>query len=268
MRWPSIVLACLALAACGKAPDGPGDTTTAASGVAFAYRYEFRLPSTRIADAQEADAQACEQLAPPRCRITGMTYHLDGSGQVAASLDVRVAAPLARAFGRRGVKGIETAGGALTGAEITGTDAAAASASTSASASDAGADLAEVDKELARGNLTPQARNDLQTRRADLVTAQRDGGAAAQAARESVVTTPITFTYAAGSGVGLAARLAEAGHIGYLSLTWTLATALTAVATLGPPLLLVLLLALVWRRFGRHWWARAFQTGGAHAGPA
>lgn len=112
MRWLSVGLACLALAGCSKAPDrdGPGEVATTANGVAFAYRYDFRLPSSRIADAQEAHAQACEQLTPARCRITGMSYRLDGSGQVAASLDVRVAAPIARAFGRRGVQGIETTG--------------------------------------------------------------------------------------------------------------------------------------------------------------
>lgn len=229
MRWLSVGFACLALTACSKAPDrdGPGETATGASGVAFAYRYDFRLPSSRIADAQEADAQACEQLTPARCRITGMTYRLDGSGQVAASLDVRVAAPIARAFGRRGVKGIEVAGGALGGAEIIGTDAVPAAEAAKADTADAGTDRA----------------------------------AAAVEAQASVSTTPISFTYAAGTGVGLAARLSEAAQAGYLSLTWTLATALTLLAYLGPPLILLFLLALLWRRLGRRWWTRAFGTG-------
>lgn len=262
MRWLSLGLVCLALAGCSRAPDrdSPGETSSTASGVAFAYRYDFRVPSNRIADAQEAHAQACERLSPARCRITGMTYHLDGSGQVGASLDVRVAAPIARAFGRRGVQGIEAAGGALTGAEIIGTDAAPTVEAAKVTTADANTDRAEIEKELARSDLPPATRSDLLTRRADLLHAQRVSGAEAAGAQASVSTTPISFTYAAGTGVGLTARLSEAAQAGFLSLTWTLATALTLLAYLGPPLVLLLLLALLWHRFGRHWWARAFQA--------
>lgn len=265
MRWLVVGLTCVALAGCSKAPDrdGPGEAASTASGVAFAYRYDFRFPSNRIADAEEVHAQACEQLTPARCRITGMTYRLDGSGQVAASLDVRVAAPIARAFGRRGVQGIEAAGGALTGAEIIGTDAAPATEAAKVNAADAGTDRADIDKELARSDLPPTTRSDLLSRRADLLRAQRESGAEAIGAQASVSTTPISFTYAAGTGVGLTARLSEAAQAGYLSLTWTLATALTLLAYLGPPLVLLFLLALLWHRFARHWWARAFRTGGA-----
>jgi len=250
MRWLSLGLACLALAGCSKAPDGegPGETASAASGVVFAYRYDFRLPSGRIADAQEVHAQACEQLTPRRCRITGMTYRLDGSGQVAASLDVRVVAPIARAFGRRSVQGIEAAAGALTGAEIIGTDAASAAEAAKVNPADVSADLADTEKELARSDLPPATRNGLLS------------DAEAAGTQASVSTTPISFTYAAGTGVGLTARLPEAAQAGYLSLTWTLVTALTLLAHLAPPLVLLLLLAVLWHRLGRHWWARAFRT--------
>ncbi|WP_019515623.1 hypothetical protein [Sphingomonas sp. Mn802worker] len=73
-----------------------------------------------------------------------------------------------------------------------------------------------------------------------------------------MATTPILFTYAAGSGVGLAARLTEAAQAGYASLTWTLASLLTLLAWAGPPLAVVLLLVWLWHRFGRGWWKRAF----------
>lgn len=189
-----------------------------------------------------------------------MTYRLDGSGQVAASLDVRVVAPIARGFGRRGVQGVEAAGGALTGAEIIGTDATSVAAEAKLNTADASTDLADIDKELARSDLPPPTRSDLLTRRAELLRTRRLSGAEAAGAQESVSTTPISFTYAAGTGVGLTARLSEAAQAGYWSLTWTLATALTLLAYLGPPLALLLLLALLWHRFGRHWWTRAFPT--------
>lgn len=265
MRWFGAgvmwgMVACLALAGCSKAPDGsePGDATANASGIAFAYRYDFRLPSARIADAQEAQAQACEQLTPARCRITGMTYRLDGSGQVNASLDVAVAAPAARAFGRRGVKMVEAAGGALTGAEITGTDASPATSAANTSIADAEIDGMEIGNELDRPGLPANARTTLRDQRAEQRRIEREARAAAAAARESVSTTPISFTYAAGSGVGLGARLAEAGQAGYASLTWTLASLLTLLAYLGPPLAVLLLIGWLWHRLGRRWWARAF----------
>ncbi len=263
-RWLGLGLACLALAGCSKArnhQEEAGEAVTSASGVAFAYRYDFRLPSSRISDAQEAHAQACEQLTPPRCRITGMTYRVDPSGQIAASLDLRVAAPIARGFGRRGVKGIEAAGGTLTGAEITGTDAEPAITAATANEADAATDLADIEKELARGDLTAAVRRDLLARRAALLARLRESSVAAGAAQASVATTPISFTYAAGSGVGLTARLTEAAQGGYLSLTWTLAAVLTLLAYLGPPLVLLFLVALFWHRLGRHWWRRVFPTG-------
>src|SRR5881628_1327936 len=91
----------LAAAACGRAPEhgggggGGGSTAeadrsssderaaapagiapTAAPGVAFNYKYAFRLPAERITAVQEEHAEACEKLGVARCRITGLYNHL------------------------------------------------------------------------------------------------------------------------------------------------------------------------------------------------
>src|SRR4051812_2612282 len=58
------------------APEPPDIAPRAAPGVAFNYRYAFRLPPKRIAQVQEEHAQACEKLGVARCRITGMLYRL------------------------------------------------------------------------------------------------------------------------------------------------------------------------------------------------
>lgn len=263
MRWLGVGLVSLLLTACGGAVDQDvGDTATNASGVAFSYDYDFRLPSARIADAQERHAQACEAMGR-QCRITGMTYHLDGTGQVTASLDVRVAAPIARAFGRSGIRMIEQAGGALVAADIRGTDMQPALEAGGRSAANGRADLAELDTQLARTDLTANARTALLDRRAALVAAAREGTVSADAARASVETTPITFAYHAGTGVGLSARLSEAAQAGYLSLTWTLASALTVLAYLAPPLVLLLLLFVAWHRIGRRLRDRLFPPPGS-----
>lgn len=260
MRRLNLASICLALVGCSPAPDQDAlvEEASSAEGLAFAYRYDFRLPSNRIAAAQESHAQACEKLMPVRCRITGTTYQIDGAGKVAASLEVRLAAPIARAFGRRGVQSIEAAGGALTGAEFTGTDATPEIETAVVDSTDASTDLADIEKQLARADLTPAVRSDLLTRRAELLRAQRESNAAATAARMSVSTTPVSFTYTAGNGVGLLARLSDAAYGGYLSLIWTISTLVALIAYLAPPLMVLSLLAFLWRRFGRRWWALAF----------
>src|SRR4051812_15014720 len=54
----------------------PEISPPAAPGVAFNYRYAFRLPANRIGQIQEEHAAACEKLGAERCRITGMLYRL------------------------------------------------------------------------------------------------------------------------------------------------------------------------------------------------
>lgn len=116
MRSLLIAASLLTLAACSKAPDGnaePDFAGNAAAGVAFTYAYDFELPSRSISDLQEAHAQACERLGAGRCRITGLRYTVDRDGGVAASLSVKVAAPIARSFGRSAVKTAESTGAML-----------------------------------------------------------------------------------------------------------------------------------------------------------
>jgi hypothetical protein len=187
-----------------------------------------------------------------------MTYRLDGSGQVSASLDVKVASPVARSFGRTSVETIEHAGGALTGAEITGTDAASEVATAQQDKAAARDDLAETDRQLAQVNLPAQVRQDLLASRSKLIADRRSGAQAEIDAETRVALTPISFAYHAGSGVGLSARLSEAAQVGYASVTWTLGAVLMLLAYLGPPMILLLLLALLWQRLGRRVWNRAF----------
>jgi hypothetical protein len=107
-------------------PSAPGIALTAAPGVAFAYRYAFRMPAAKIARAQEAHAQACEKLGPARCRITGMRYRLLGENNVEAMLAFKLDPGLARGFGRDAIVSVTAESGKLVDAEISGTDAGAA----------------------------------------------------------------------------------------------------------------------------------------------
>lgn len=263
-RWLLVGLGCVGLAGCSQRQEA-GDVATQAGTLAFQYSYTFRLPSARISAAQEAHARKCEQLGTTRCRITGMSYHVDSSGDVSASLAMALAAPLARGFGHEGVAAIEQAGGALAAASITGTDPAATSSSTLdgpvatlADGAGGAAEVARIDRELSRTGLSGAERAELTRQRAVAAERAQAGQAAAAGARDAVRFTPVAFAYEAGSGVGAAAEFADAGTTAWSSLLVTLSILLTALAVLGPPALLALVLFLLGRRFGVPLWRRLF----------
>lgn len=262
MRRISIVCVCLALAACSKsAPpeaesdsqgSGPGVDVTAAPGVAFDYRYAFRLPPAKIAGAQEAHAQACEKLGISRCRITGMRYTLTRGDGVEAMLAFKLDPALARAFGRQGIAAIEAAEGMLIDAEITGADAGARIAELGKADATLAAARDKIDRELARKDISSATRAELARQRGELDAQRRDAQQKTDEQRASLASTPLTFQYHSGTvvrGFGARTALAEAADTAGNSLQWTLAILLGAIALLGPPAIVLLLGALAWRRW-------------------
>ncbi|MBN8847532.1 MULTISPECIES: hypothetical protein [unclassified Sphingomonas] len=277
-RISTVLCACLMLAACSKAVEeessnadtgrsGPGVDVTAAPGVAFDYRYAFRLPPTRIASAQEAHAQACEKLGVTRCRITGMRYTLTRGDGVEAMLAFKLDPTLARAFGRQGIAAIEAADGMLIDAAITGTDAAAQIAGIEQADTALAEARAKIDRELARKDVPDNARAELARQRGDLDALRREAQRQTQEQRATLASTPVTFTYHSGTvvrGFGAYAVLAEAADMAGTSAQWTLAVLLGAIALLGPPALALLLALLAWRRWGeaaRGWWRTTGSAG-------
>ncbi len=253
-------IAILALTGCSKTPDGDetgpvlGNTTTA--GLAFSYAYSLTLPARAIDELQESHAAACEALGPQRCRITGITYDVDRAGDVSASLSANIAAPLARRFGRDAVTAAERAGAALTGAHIGGTEAAQEESAAIDQSDDAQTDLARIDRELARSDLPAAERTELQAQRAGRLADRRTAAATRSGARASIVSAPVSFTYATGRGSGFVNQLRDSGDTALTSAAATFGTAIWAVAVLGPPFLALLLLILLWVRFGRPLWYR------------
>jgi hypothetical protein len=263
-RAMTVAAACLAIAACSKAPDandaassdsGPDLGGRAAAGVAFTYAYSLVMPGDDIADVQETHASACERLGPDRCRITGLHYTVGSSGRIDADLAMTVAAPIARRFGREGVLAAEKAGAVLAGVTIGGTEVATQAAADTQAATEATGERARVQADLRRTQ-TAAARAELLRRDTELAAQARTARADAAAARESIANTPVSFDYSSGRGAGLANRVREAGDAAAASTAVTLATLLTALATLGPPLILILLLVVVWRRWGHRAWRR------------
>jgi len=271
----AISIAALALAGCSKAPDAsdrggyaegfqsaaadaPGIAITAAPGVAFNYRYGFRLPPRAISAAQEGHAQACEKLGIARCHITGMDYRVVGENDIRGTLRFKLDPAIARSFGKQGIDLVTVAKGSLTDAAITGTDAGEAIERATATRDEAAAAIRRVDTQLAATARTAAERTELQRQRAAAATAAREAEATAADGRASLARTPMEFSYASGDairGFDTSAPLTSALDTMVQSAQLTLAVLLGIIAIFGPPAIVFVVGLLIWRalraRIGR-----------------
>ncbi|WP_425228389.1 hypothetical protein [Sphingomonas sp.] len=243
----------------------PGIEVTAAPGVAFTYRYGFRLPSGRIEAVQEAHAQACERLGIARCRITGMHFTLVGENDKRGELDFKLDPTLARRFGKDGIAAIEAAQGTLIAASIEGTDAGAVVDTATQQRAAADDEVRRLDALIAHAR-TGSERAELQNQRAE---AARQVAAAAEtgaAARASLATTPVTFTYGSGPavrGFDTSAPFTSALDTAVGSAQATLTVVLAILAIFGPPALAIGLAIFAFLRARAAWRRRRVPIGPA-----
>jgi hypothetical protein len=224
----------------------PGIAPTAAPGVAFNYKYAFRLPAERISGVQEQHALACEKLGLARCRITGMYYHLTGDRDIEARLDFKLDPAIARAFGKQGIDAVNHADGLLVESEITGEEEQSAIDAARRGEADAGERLKQIEAQLARKDLRSPERAELQSQAQQL----RDSMAANRAERGEkeamLATTPMSFSYQSGDmAPGVRRSLSQ----GFDNLVGALEWMLLALITLAPWTAVGLLAWLGWRRF-------------------
>ena len=232
----------------------PGVNVTAAPGVAFNYGYAFRLPAQNIKDAQEAHATACEALGPQHCRITGMLYRVVGENNIEGSIQFKLDPAMARNFGKKAIDAVVKADGKLAEAEITGTDAGGAIKKLDTQRQQGETELQRLDRELARKDLKPYERAELQSQRAALVEQLKTVKADTADQLESLATTPVSFRYESGAavrGFDGSAPITSAGNVFLDSVQITLGVVLTLLAALTPPGVFVLAGFLVWRQFRR-----------------
>ncbi|HXG82195.1 MAG TPA: DUF4349 domain-containing protein [Sphingomicrobium sp.] len=240
----------------------PGIVPTAAPGVAFNYRYGFRLPDANISAAQEEHAAACEKLGLSRCRITGMTYELDSRDRVNATLRLSIDPLLARGFGKDAIAVVEKHDGRLRFAEITGEDQNPALDDAARRQGSASQRIAQLEADLAKArseNERVQLREQIRQLRAEIEQARSQ----AVEAEAKIQRTPMAFNYQGGgaSGRGFAGDnpATEAWYLFVDSLATLVSFALKGLAVILPWLVLVLLVVLAFRsRLGRkvrNWWA-------------
>jgi hypothetical protein len=243
-------------AAAAEQAGGPNINVTAAPGVAFNYRYAYRLPNSRISAAQEAHATMCEKLGVTRCRITGMRYSLVNERDVSASLELKLDPAIARNFGKNATKVITDAEGMLVDQEITGVDAGSSIERANRGRAELQDELDRVNRELSRPGLSNVVRDRLLSEVAALRSQIRALGEQKAADEESLAKTPMAFYYGSGKSIPgfdeptpLKDAFQRAGY-NFLS---ALGFLVVAVATLLPWLLVIALLAWAYRRYRPRW---------------
>jgi hypothetical protein len=234
----------------GRAGGPPSIGPTAAPGVAFNYRYAFRLAGDRIARVQEEHAAACEKLGIARCRITGMRYRLVGERDIEGMLAFKLDPSLARRFGKEGIDAVTRAEGMLVDAEVSGEDAGAKIAAALRSEGALGDRLKAVEAQLARAK-SGSERAELQVQAEQLREQMQGTRAVKIEQRESLATTPVVFEYGSGDlvpGLDGRSRLKLAGQHALDNLVGGALWIAVALITLLPWLLLAALAWWVWRR--------------------
>lgn len=203
----------------GRAAAGPAVSPTAAPGVAFNYRYAFALAAPRVAELQERHAQMCERLTISRCRITGMHYQVLGPDDIEARLELKLEPGTARLFGRNAVDAVLQADGMLTENEISGIDVGTGIRQAGRTIAELNADLQRIEGRLARGDLAPGERAQLEDEARTVRDQIRALGESRDAQQETLATTPMVFQYGSGNlvpgyqpPVSLGEALARAGH--------------------------------------------------------
>ncbi len=230
---------------------GPDISVSAAPGVAFNYRYAYRLPNARIQAAQEAHAAMCEKLGLTRCRITGMRYALINERDVSASLELKLDPAIARQFGKDASKLVVDAKGMLVDQQISGVDAGASIERANRGRAELQDELDRTTRELARPGLSSVVRDRLLSEAESLRGQIRALGEQKSADEESLAKTPMVFAYGSGKaipGFDESRPLTEAFDRAVANFLAAIGFLIIALATLLPWLLIGALAVWAYRR--------------------
>jgi len=224
----------------------PGVATAVAPGVAFDYRYTFRLAEKRIAAVQEQHAALCGRLGITHCRVTGLSFEKTRSGHVNASIAFKLDPAMALGFAKDATALVERADGTLEHSNVSGEDVGKTIVAGDKSADGIRAELAKIDAQLRIPGLSKQARGTLVGQATALRGELRALGAGRDAAVESLATTPVAFDYeTAAARVGFGDALKSGLGASATSMSALLSVLALVLGVGGPWALLI----------GGAWWA-------------
>ncbi len=176
---------------------GPDIRPATAPGVAFNYRYSFRLAAERVAEAQQEHQRLCERYGVNRCRITGMTYSAASEDDIQAMLALRLDPAIAGQFGREGVQAVLNADGALTDSEISGSEVAGEIASAGRTLAELNAQLEQLEARIRTAR--PNAKGQLEYEADALRQQIRDLRGRREGQQSALATTPVQLRYGSGN---------------------------------------------------------------------
>ena len=175
---------------------GPEIRPESAPGVAFNYRYSFRLAADRVAEAQQEHQRLCERFGVNRCRVTAMVYRAANADDVEAMLALRVDPAIAGQLGRESVQAVTNAEGRLADSEITGTDVGSNIEAADRSLAQLTARLAELEARIRTANVSDKGQLEYE---AEALRQQiRDLRNTREGQQRSLATTPMLFRYGSG----------------------------------------------------------------------
>ena len=215
---------------------GPDMDPDAAPGVAFDYRYSFRLEADRVAEMQQEHQRLCARYGP-RCRITGMDYRAANDEDVEAMLSFLVDPAIAGQFGRESVHAVEAADGELADSQVSGTEIGTDLKRNTGNLEELRAEVTRIEARLAQGNVRAGERARLEEERQMLrgqIAELRDTTAGQERA---LATTPILFRYGSGDlapGPARAPTVSEAFENATDSFRGAINMLLVILVTLSP----------------------------------
>ena len=176
---------------------GPDLNPASTPGVAFDYRYAFRLEADRIAGMQQEQQRLCERYGQ-RCRITGMDYRAVNEEDVEAMLSFLVDPAIAGQFGRESERAVTAADGEVASSEINGTEVGTAIKTNTTNLEELQGELARIDARLARPRLHRRERARLEEERRALRTQIAQLRSTTEMQERQLATTPMLFRYGSG----------------------------------------------------------------------
>lgn len=179
-----------------NAANAPGANPDVAPGVAFAYRFAFRLPDAAVAEAQERHVAACGALGRARCRVTGMDYNQGEDGRIDASLAFLLDPALASSFARTATAAVTALDGLVETSTVGGEDVGTGITDSQAQSARLGGDVVRLRERLAQPGLSANERRDLQAQISDIEGQLGDEEQVRRGGEARLAVTPVAFTYA------------------------------------------------------------------------
>jgi hypothetical protein len=183
------------------AASAPGANPSVASGVAFAYRFNFRLADDAVSQAQDRHVSACEALGQSRCRVTGMRYTQREGGPVEATLAFLLDPALTRSFARDAVGTVRDLDGTLVDSSVDGEDVGTGITASQRGSAAMGGDLARIERRLAQPGLSAGERRDLRAQAETLRARLRDEEQGRRGGEARLASTPVEFAYRGTTGI-------------------------------------------------------------------